>query len=42
MYEVSGELTVIRITIRWLQKSGKDWEYLYKQHRSLMEKELIS
>jgi len=26
MYEVSGELTVILITIWWLQKLGKDWQ----------------
>jgi len=26
MYEVSGELTVILITIWWLQKLGKYWQ----------------
>jgi len=25
-YEVSGELTVILITVWWLQKIGKDWQ----------------
>jgi hypothetical protein len=42
MYEVSGELIVILITIWWLQKLGKDWQEIYKQHRSLMWKDLIS
>jgi len=37
MYEVSGELTVIVITIWRLQKLGKEW-----QHGSLLGKELIS
>jgi hypothetical protein len=26
----SGELTVILITLRWLQKSGKDWQEVEK------------
>jgi hypothetical protein len=26
MHEVAGELTVILITIWWLQKLGKDWQ----------------
>ena len=26
MYKVSGELTVILITIWWLQNLGKDWQ----------------
>jgi len=26
MYEISGELTVILITIWWLQDLGKDWQ----------------
>jgi len=26
MYDLSGELTVIQITIWWLQKLGKDWQ----------------
>jgi hypothetical protein len=38
MYEVSGELTVILITILWLQKLGKDSQDVNKQHRSLMGK----
>jgi len=42
MYEVSGELTVMLITMWWLQKLGKDWQYVNKQHRSLMVKEFIS
>jgi len=36
MYEVSGELPVTTITIWWLQKLGKDWQKVNKQHRSLM------
>jgi len=30
MYEVSGELTVILITLWWLQKLGKDWQQVNK------------
>jgi len=26
MYEVSGAMTVILITVWWLQKLGKDWQ----------------
>jgi len=26
MYDLSGELTVILISIWWLQKLGKDWQ----------------
>jgi len=26
MYEVSGKLIVILVTIFWLQKLGKDWQ----------------
>ena len=36
MYKVSGELTVILITLWWLQELGKDWQYVEKQHRFLM------
>jgi len=42
MYEVSGELTEILITIWWYQKLGKDWQYVNKQHRSLKWRDLIS
>jgi len=41
MGEVSGELTVIRITIWWLIQLGKDWQLVNQQHRSLMGKDLI-
>jgi len=41
MYEVSGELIVILINIWWLQKLGKDWQEVNKQHRGLMGKDLI-
>ena len=41
MYEVSGELIVILISIWWLQKLGKDWQLVNKQHRGLMWKDLI-
>jgi len=34
MYEVSGDLTVILITIWWLQKLGKDGQEVNKQHTS--------
>jgi hypothetical protein len=36
MSDLSGELTVIRVTVWWLQKLAKDW------HRSLMWRDLIS
>jgi hypothetical protein len=36
MYEVSGELTVILITVWWLQKLGKGWQEVNKQHTSLI------
>ena len=36
MYKVSGELTVILITLWWLQELWKDWQYVGKQHRILM------
>jgi hypothetical protein len=42
MYEVTGELDVKLVTIWWLQKVGKDWQYVKKQQRSLMRKDLIS
>ena len=29
-------LTVILITLWWLQELGKDWQYVGKQHRILM------
>jgi len=41
MYDLSEELTVILITIWWLQKSRKGWQYVDKKHRSLMWKDLI-
>jgi len=31
MYEISGELTVILINVRWLQKSGKDEQEIIKK-----------
>jgi hypothetical protein len=31
MYNVSGELTAILITIWWLQRLGRDWQYVCKQ-----------
>ena len=34
MYDLSGELTVILITIWWLQKLVKDCQEVNKQHRS--------
>jgi len=34
MYDLSGELTVILITILWLQKLEKDYQEVNKQHRS--------
>jgi len=34
MYDLSGELTVILITIWWLQMLGKDYQEVNKQHRS--------
>jgi len=42
MYEFSGKLTVILMTIWWLQRLGKDWQQVNKQHRSLMGKDLIA
>jgi len=42
MYDLSGELTVILITIWWLQKLGKNLHYINKQNRSLKGKDLIS
>jgi hypothetical protein len=33
---LSGELTVILITIWWLKKLGKYWQKLNKHHNSLM------
>jgi len=42
MYDLSGELTVILITIWWMQMLGKNWHYVNKQHRSLTGKDLIS
>jgi len=41
-YEVSGELTVILITVWWMQKLGKNYQYISKQHRSFMLLDLIS
>jgi hypothetical protein len=41
-YDLTGELTVILITICWLQKLGKDWQQVNNQHRSLLWKDLIS
>jgi hypothetical protein len=38
MYEVSGELTLILVTIWWLQKLGKDWQ-LSKQVAKKFERE---
>jgi len=42
MYEVSGKLNVIPITIWWFHKLGKDWQLVNKQLRSCMGKDLIS
>jgi len=42
MYDLSGELTVILITILWLQKLGKDCQLVNKQYRNFMWKDLIS
>jgi len=41
MYDLTGELNVIQITVWWLQKLGKDWSQINKQHRRLMWKDLI-
>jgi len=41
MYEVSGELTVILITIWWLQTLAKDWQWINNNHGNLMGKDLI-
>jgi hypothetical protein len=38
MYEVSEELGVILIIMWWLQKLGKDWQQVNKQHRGWMGK----
>ena len=40
MYKDSGELTVILITLWWLQDLGKDWHYVGKKHRILMGERL--
>jgi hypothetical protein len=42
MYDLSGELTVILITIWWLQKLRKDWRQVNEQLRSLMRRDLLS
>jgi hypothetical protein len=42
MYDFSGELTVILITIWCLPKLGKVWQKVNKQYRSLKWKYLIS
>jgi len=39
MYEVSAELTVVLITVWWLQNLGIDWQWVNKQHRGLMGKD---
>jgi len=31
MYDLAGELTLILITIWWLQKLGKDWQQVNKK-----------
>ena len=41
MYDISEELTVMLITLWWLQKLAKDWQEVNKQHRSLMWRDLI-
>jgi len=33
---ISGELTMLLVTVWWLQRLGKDGWYVNKQHRSLM------
>jgi len=40
MHDLSWELTVILITVRCLQKLGKDWQYVKKQYRKLNELEV--
>jgi hypothetical protein len=42
MYEVSGELIVLLITIWSLQKLRKDWQYLNKLHRTMMGKDFAT
>jgi hypothetical protein len=42
MYDLSGELTVMLTNIWWWQELGKDWQYVNKQHRPLIWKDLIS
>jgi len=36
MYKVSGELTVILITLWLFHKLWKDWQYVERKHRILM------
>jgi len=36
MYDLSGVLTMIVITIWWWQDLGNDWQYVNKQHRFFM------
>ena len=38
MYEISGELTVILINVRWLQKSGKYGQEIEKTKRFDVER----
>jgi hypothetical protein len=42
MYSLSGDLTLILTTTWWLQKLGKDWWQVNKQHKSLMWRDLNS
>jgi hypothetical protein len=39
MCDLSGELTVILVTIWWLQNLGKYWQEVNKKHRNLMWRE---
>jgi len=42
MHNLSGGLTVILLTTWWLQKLEKDWQYVDKEHRSLIRRDSIS
>ena len=42
MYDFSGELNVTQITVWWLQKLGKHWQYVNKQLKTLMWRDLVS
>jgi len=33
IYDPLGDMTVLLITIEWLQKIGKNWQCVNKEHR---------